>query len=70
MYIVIRLAEIKKGHLYFRAWWPGQPDNAGTREHCLEIRYTNHTKVRNSNSYGVLRLSNDLLFFHGRRKNV
>ena len=40
MYIVIRLAEIKKGHLYFRAWSPGQPDNAGTREHCLEIRYT------------------------------
>ncbi|XP_063406406.1 perlucin-like [Mytilus trossulus] len=24
----------------YTAWSPGQPDNAGTNEHCLEIRYS------------------------------
>ncbi|XP_071143096.1 perlucin-like [Mytilus edulis] len=24
----------------YTRWAPGQPDNAGTQEHCLEIRYT------------------------------
>lgn len=26
--------------IVFSAWSPGQPENAGTNEHCLEIRYS------------------------------